>query len=136
MNILAVVSAVEAAFTVTEDLVNEFEVIKPYVTQLMHTAEVAYAGSENSGQSKLQAVLSAAKAIAGALGLSWSNGLESAIVSFINVAKAAFNAFAGVVKAVAPNTSNALASASNTVSSIASQASTVLSSTVSGASPA
>jgi hypothetical protein len=133
-NILTVASAVEAAFTAAEDVVTEFNVLKPYVTQLMQSAETAYSSAENAGSSKLSAVLASVKAIAGALGVSWSSGLESTIVAFINVAKAAFNAFAGVVTTVAPSTSSAVSSASNAVANVTSQAAAALASTV--ASPA
>lgn len=133
MNLLSVVSAVQAAFTAAEDVATEFNVLTPYVKQLMQTAEVAYTGATGAGQSKLQAVLASTKAIASALGLSWSNGLEATIEAFINVAKAAFNAFSGVVTAVVPAASSAVASASNAVSSIASQASDALSATMSAA---
>lgn len=130
-SILSVVSAVEAAFTAGEDVVAEFNVLKPYVTQFMQTAETAFSTAENSGSSKLSAVLAAVKAIAPQLGVSWSSGLESALTAFIGLAKSAFNAFSGVVAAVAPNTTASLASAANLVSNAASQATTALNATVS-----
>lgn len=129
-NILTVASAIEAAFTAAEDVVDEFNILKPYVTQLMQTAETAYSTSENAGSSKLSAVLAGTAAIAKALGVSWSTGLEAAITAFINVAKAAFNAFASVVTAAAPSTSAAVSSATTAVANVASQATTALASTV------
>lgn len=133
VSIIAVASAIEAAFSAAEDVVAEFNILKPYVTQLMQTAETAYSTAENSGSSKLSAVIAASKAIAAQLGLSWTSGLESVLASFIAVAKAAFNAFASVVTTIAPAAVNAVNTAVNDVSNVASQASTALASTVSPA---
>lgn len=130
ISILSVVSAVEAAFAAEQAVVAEFNALKPYVTQLMNTAEVAYSGATGAGQSKFQAVLASTKAIATALELNWSTGLEAAITAFINVAKAAFNAFSGVVTVVAPSTASDVASAAAVVSNAASAATNVLASTL------
>jgi hypothetical protein len=126
VSILTVVSAVEAAFEAAEAVEKEFEILKPYITQFMNTAETAYASSTTAGSSKFAAVMASVKAVAGALGLSWSSGLETTIQSFINVAKAAFNAFAAVVTAVAPNSAGGVASAVSAVSSAAEVASSTL----------
>jgi hypothetical protein len=136
MNLLTIVSAVEAAYKAGEEVVTEFNVLKPYVTQLMDAAESAYSDSRGAGASKLSAVMAATKAIASQLGLSWSTGLEAAIAGFIAVAKAAFNAFASVVTAVdtSAGTAAVVANASAVVSNAASAATSVLASTA--ASPA
>jgi hypothetical protein len=130
ISLLSIVSAVEAVFTAAEEVETEFNVLKPYVTQLMQAAETAYGTSQIGGQTKFNSVMAATKAIAAQIGLTWSNGLEAAIAAFINVAKAAFNAFAGVVSTVAPSTAAAVSSATSAVSSAASTASAALASTV------
>ena len=129
-NLLTVVSAVEGAFTVAEEVATEFHQLKPYATQFMQAAETAYSGSSTSGSNKFIAVMAALKAVATSIGLSWSQGLEAALAAFINTAKAAFNAFASVITSVAPGTTNALASASQKVSNAASAATNALQSTV------
>jgi hypothetical protein len=134
-NILTIVSAVEAAFSAAEAVEKEFAILKPYITQFMNAAETAYASSTTSGSSKLAAVMAATKAVAASLGVSWSGGLEQTVETFIGVAKDAFNAFASVVTAVAPNSTGGVASAVNAVSSAASAASTTLAS-LSAMSPA
>lgn len=130
ISILTIVSAIEAAFAAEQQVVAEFNVLKPYVTQLMQAAETAYGTDQTAGASKFQSVMDATKAIAVQLGVSWSSGLEATIGAFINVAKAAFNAFSGVVTAVAPSTASAVASAGAVVSNAASAASNALASTV------
>jgi hypothetical protein len=130
MSLLSIVSAIEAAFTATEDVVTEFETLKPYVTQLMNAAENTYASTTASGGTKLQAVLAATQAVAKAFGIVWSQSLEAAIVAFISVAKAAFNAFASVVTVVAPTTTTSAAAAVAAVNSAASTATQALAATV------
>lgn len=129
-NILSVVSAVEAAFTAAEDVEAEFAVLKPYVTQFMQTAENTYANDQAAGASKLKSVLDSVEAVAQVLGVNWSAGLEATITAFINLTKAAFNAFAAVITAAAPSTSTAVTSATDAVSNVAGQVTTALGSTV------
>ncbi len=97
ISLTAIAAAVGSAFTVAEDLVTDFNALKPFISQMMEVAETTFTQSTTAGETKLQAVLATAKAIATAIGVSWSTGLEAAITAFINTVKAAFNAFSGIV---------------------------------------
>jgi hypothetical protein len=96
LTLTSVASAVAAAITVTEDAVLAFTKLKDFAVQMMDTAETAYSAQSNAGATKLASVLAAVKAVAGVIGVAWSDGVEASLATFISAAKAAYNAVSNI----------------------------------------
>ena len=112
-SLVQIAEAVGKAFTAVEVAYDDFNRLKTFAIQLMDSAQTAYAGAQNAGQSKLKSVLAGVEALAGVLGITWSSSMVAALTTFITLAKAAYNAIVDAGKAVV-----AAAPAMNPVASV------------------
>lgn len=117
-SLVSIAAAVASAFAASEAAVKGFVELKDYAVQLMDAAESTYTADVTAGATKLQSVLAATKAVAVAIGVEWSTGLEAALVTFISAAKGAFNAVSGVAAEVVADAPAVVATAEAAVAAI------------------